>query len=124
VLETDDGLFAGHQRLNVAHNQTFPVKHEGWDNRPYFIQCYIPTRTAIVFCAAENMDRKKAAVAEYVTEDIPAKKEPEEEKKEEEPKTEKQAEEEVDLEKKLVLEGKEPEKMSSEDVLIGEKQER
>lgn len=35
----------------------FPIIRERWQNRGNYIQLYIPTRTAMVLCAEENLGK-------------------------------------------------------------------
>ena len=46
VLSTDSAEFFGHDRVDVA-GAYHPVR-EGWCEREYYVQVYIPCRTAIV----------------------------------------------------------------------------
>ena len=55
ILDSDAADFGGFNRLAPARSIFFPVMHEKWQNRDYFIQLYIPNRTAIVLCAEENL---------------------------------------------------------------------
>lgn len=49
VLSTDDSEFKGHNRVDKStEHHTTP---EEWNGRPYWIQIYIPCRTAIAFAA-------------------------------------------------------------------------
>jgi len=54
-MDSDAQEFGGFNRLAPAHKIFFPIIHEPWQNRPNFIQLYIPNRTAIVLCAEENL---------------------------------------------------------------------
>lgn len=55
ILDTDEARFYGKNRLVYGHENFFPVIQEKWMNRPNYIQLYIPSRTAIVLIAQENM---------------------------------------------------------------------
>jgi 1,4-alpha-glucan branching enzyme len=46
VLCSDDPAYKGHDRVDLK--QIFTAKAEEWCGRPYYIQMYIPCRTAIV----------------------------------------------------------------------------
>lgn len=48
LFETDEGKFGGHQRINDAHNQWYKVYEAPYQNRPYSLKLYIPSRCAIV----------------------------------------------------------------------------
>jgi len=47
VLDSDEGRFGGHTRLEYGHTNSFPPLH-GVDNRPHSIKLYLPSRTAQV----------------------------------------------------------------------------
>ena len=55
LLDTDENRFGGYDRLIYGHKNLFPTKKEKWDNRPYYIQLYIPSRTGMVLIAEENI---------------------------------------------------------------------
>ena len=55
ILDSDENLYGGYERLKYGHLNSFPVINEIWNNRPNFIQLYIPSRTAIVLVAEENL---------------------------------------------------------------------
>jgi hypothetical protein len=56
LLDTDEGRFGGHKRLEgTSRNIFFPIIREPWQNRGNYIQLYIPNRTAIILCAEENL---------------------------------------------------------------------
>jgi 1,4-alpha-glucan branching enzyme len=57
LLDTDDSDFGGKDRLKYGHEHYFPIIKDNWMNRPNFIQLYIPSRTAIVLIAKENMSK-------------------------------------------------------------------
>ena len=57
ILDTDEKRFDGKDRLKHGHSNLFPVKKEKWMNRPNYIQLYIPSRTAIVLIAQENISK-------------------------------------------------------------------
>lgn len=47
VLNSDDQLFGGHNRVDVnVEHLTHP---EGWNGRRNYIQVYLPSRTAFVY---------------------------------------------------------------------------
>jgi len=57
VLESDQADFFGLDRFKVAKNMYFPIIKEGWKGRPNYFHIYLPTRTAIVMCAEENLEK-------------------------------------------------------------------
>jgi len=57
LLDTDESRFGGHNRLIYGHNNFFPIIREKWNNRPNYIQLYIPSRTAMVIIAEENLKK-------------------------------------------------------------------
>jgi hypothetical protein len=50
--------------LNDAHKRWYESFKEGADNRPNSINIYLPTRTAVVFCAYENVANKNMDIPE------------------------------------------------------------
>lgn len=57
VLDTDENDFNGLDRLKDAKNLSFPIIREPWKGRPNHFHVYLPTRTAIVLCAEENLEK-------------------------------------------------------------------
>lgn len=55
LLDSDESRFGGYDRLNYGHNNYFPIIREKWNNRANHFHIYIPSRTAIVFIAEENL---------------------------------------------------------------------
>jgi len=49
VLDTDEGRFGGHMRLDYGHGNPFPSMG-GIDRRPHSVKLYMPARTAQVLC--------------------------------------------------------------------------
>merc|ERR1719478_2035277 len=47
ILDTDEGWFGGHHRLDWGHGNGFHPQ-DGWQDRPHSIQLYLPARTAQV----------------------------------------------------------------------------
>ena len=47
--------------MKHGEEMVFPYLKEGWCNRPYSIKQYIPSRTAIVMIALENLKKYPAA---------------------------------------------------------------
>lgn len=47
VLDSDEGRFGGHMRLEYGHSNSFPPLH-GVDSRPHSVKLYLPARTAQV----------------------------------------------------------------------------
>ena len=58
LLDTDEGILGGYDRLKYGHDNYFPIIKEKWNNRPNYIQLYIPCRTGIVLIAQENVKNK------------------------------------------------------------------
>ena len=54
VLDTDSSEYGGQNRLDWNRKNFLPLYEEGWNNRPYSINVYLPSRTAIVFCPREH----------------------------------------------------------------------
>ena len=50
--------------MNDAHKRWYESFKEGADNRPNSINIYLPTRTAVVFCAYENVANKNMDIPE------------------------------------------------------------
>ena len=55
VLDTDETRFDGKDRLKLGHSISFPIMQENWMNRANYIQLYLPSRSAIVLIAKENV---------------------------------------------------------------------
>lgn len=55
LLDTDESRFGGYDRLIYGHNNFFPIVKEKWNNRPNYLHLYIPSRTAMVLIAVENL---------------------------------------------------------------------
>jgi 1,4-alpha-glucan branching enzyme len=49
LLDSDEGRFGGHMRLEWGHSNSAPPG-EAWDNRYHSTQLYIPSRTVQVLC--------------------------------------------------------------------------
>jgi len=49
ILDTDEGRFGGHMRLEYGHSHGFPPQG-GYHNRPHSVKMYLPSRTAQVLC--------------------------------------------------------------------------
>ena len=41
LLDTDEGILGGYDRLKYGHDNYFPIIKEKWNNRPNYIQLYI-----------------------------------------------------------------------------------
>ena len=54
ILDSDDDIFFGKKRLQYGHDHRFPNLHENFNNRPYCMNVYIPSRTCMVLIAEEN----------------------------------------------------------------------
>jgi 1,4-alpha-glucan branching enzyme len=61
ILNTDDERFGGKNRLKSGENMNFPYLSAGWNNRPYSIMQYIPSRTALVLMSINNLKKYEAA---------------------------------------------------------------
>ena len=70
LFDTDEQQFAGHDRLLVGHNMIYPVQKEPWNNRPVYIELYIPSRTAIVLISEANAVKYDIQVPDYIPQDI------------------------------------------------------
>lgn len=57
LVDTDEGRFYGKDRLKYGHSHYFPIIKEKWINRPNHLHLYIPSRTAIVLIAQENISK-------------------------------------------------------------------
>ena len=63
ILDSDEGKFFGKDRLQYGHEHRFPILHEKFNNRPYCMNVYIPSRTCMVLIAEEN--EKKYDLKEF-----------------------------------------------------------
>ena len=50
-------------RLQYGHDHRFPCLHEKYNNRPYCMNVYIPSRTCMILIAEEN--EKKYDIKEF-----------------------------------------------------------
>jgi 1,4-alpha-glucan branching enzyme len=66
LLDTDESRFGGKDMLKYGHKNYFPFIKEKWLNRPNYIQLYIPSRTAMVLIAKENIPNYD--LKDYLTE--------------------------------------------------------
>ena len=57
ILDSDEERFMGKGRLNHGHNNSFPVSKKTFNNRPYNMKVYIPSRTCMVLIADENIKK-------------------------------------------------------------------
>lgn len=55
ILTTDHPDFGGHDRID--HSVIYPTTQETWCGRNHYLQVYLPSRTAIVFCPI-SLDKK------------------------------------------------------------------
>ncbi len=69
LMDSDELQYAGHDRLSKGHSMLFKPKKETWNERPYYIQLYIPSRTAIVLISEENALKYKIEMPDYIVED-------------------------------------------------------
>ena len=63
ILDSDEGKFFGKDRLQYGHEHRFPILHEKFNNRPYCMNVYIPSRTCMILIAEEN--EKKYDIKEF-----------------------------------------------------------
>ena len=63
ILDSDEGKFFGKNRLQYGHEHRFPNLHERFNNRPYSMNVYIPSRTCMILIAEEN--EKKYDMKEF-----------------------------------------------------------
>jgi 1,4-alpha-glucan branching enzyme len=68
LLESDDTSFGGKERLKYGRSNFFPFHNQKWNNRNNYIQLYIPSRTAIVMIAEENIE--KYNLNDYLDKDL------------------------------------------------------
>jgi len=54
IFHSDKEIYGGKDRLKYGEENYFPYHKENWCNRPNYIKCYIPSRTAMVLIAKEN----------------------------------------------------------------------
>lgn len=57
VLSSDEEQFGGYARVN--HGGEYFTEGMGWNGRSNFLQCYVPTRTVLVFGLVIDNDRVK-----------------------------------------------------------------
>ena len=69
LMDSDELQYAGHDRLSKGHCMQFRPKKETWNDRPYYIQLYIPSRTAIVLICEENALKHHIEMPDYIVED-------------------------------------------------------
>ena len=63
ILDSDEGKFFGKDRLKYGHDHRFPCLYNSFNNRPYSMNIYIPSRTCMVLIAEEN--EKKYNMEEF-----------------------------------------------------------
>ena len=54
ILDSDEDKFFGKNRLQHGHENRFPILYNSFNNRPYSMNVYIPSRTCMVLIAEEN----------------------------------------------------------------------
>jgi len=54
ILDSDEERFMGKGRLKSGHDNLFPCFKKPFNNRPYNMKVYIPSRTCMVLIAEEN----------------------------------------------------------------------
>lgn len=57
LLNSDDHEFGGFKRLEDAKKIRFPVMRETWNNRPNYLQIYVPNRCVMILMAEENLSK-------------------------------------------------------------------
>ena len=57
VLDSDEERFMGKGRLKYGHENYFPVIKKEFNNRPYNMKVYLPSRTCMVLIAEENVKK-------------------------------------------------------------------
>lgn len=84
VLDSDDGDFGGHGR--VAKDVVHETKTQSWQDRPHFLELYLPSRTCQVYHCFETWDEAKASetVKEQKSHENVSSEDPEKTKKEDE----------------------------------------
>ena len=70
MFDTDDAEFGGHNRLLAGHKLLFKTTKDYWNNRPYYIHVYIPSRTGIVMISRENAKKYNIEIPQEVEEPI------------------------------------------------------
>ena len=63
ILDSDEEKFFGKGRLKYGHEHRFPCLHNAYNNRPYSMNVYIPSRTCMILIAEEN--EKKYDINEF-----------------------------------------------------------
>ena len=53
ILDSDENKFFGKDRLKYGHDHRFPCLYNSFNNRPYSMNIYIPSRTCMVLIAEE-----------------------------------------------------------------------
>ena len=61
ILDSDEERFMGKGRLNSGHENFFPCNKMPFNNRPYNMKLYLPSRTCMVLIAEENMKKYNIA---------------------------------------------------------------
>ena len=57
ILDSDEEKFMGKGRLKHGHENPFPCIKKPFNNRPYNMKVYIPSRTCMVLIAEENLKK-------------------------------------------------------------------
>lgn len=73
VLDTDEGRFLGQRRYDHVHSHPTPIMKTYWQNRPNYIQLYIPCRTAVILKPLIGADERREfglPVLEQETEEL------------------------------------------------------
>ena len=61
LFDTDSKDVGGHGRLNSGYEKRFVPQKGNWQSRPYSMSLYLPSRTAVVLLAEENMTEEVRA---------------------------------------------------------------
>ena len=70
ILDSDEDKFFGKNRLSYGHSHRFPCLHESYNNRPYSMNVYIPSRTCMVLIAEENEKKYDMNAFEKYNDDL------------------------------------------------------
>ena len=57
ILDSDEERFMGKGRLKYGHENYFKVEKKEFNNRPYNLKAYLPSRTCMVLIAEENLKK-------------------------------------------------------------------
>ena len=57
ILDSDEERFMGKGRLKYGHENFFPIIEKEFNNRPYNMKVYLPSRTCMILIAEENIKK-------------------------------------------------------------------